>query len=92
MEFTAQMSLGMRLRVHYNEVEVGSLGSQRVTEMRLDKVTGHIYISTSNASTRPRYCRRRTRRRGSRFSYYFCGYVYDYNGGLLRTNKAVLSS
>ena len=60
--------------------------------MRLDKVTGHVYVSTSNASTSPRYCRRRTRRRGSRFSYYFCGYVYDYNGGLFRTNKAVLSS
>ena len=34
----------------FNEVEVGSLGSQRVTEMHLDKVTGHIYVSTSNAS------------------------------------------
>ena len=70
----------------------GIVGSRSVTEMILDPVSGNILASTSSATSSPKYCRRRIRGRRRRYRYYFCGFHYNYSGGLYRTENSILSS
>jgi hypothetical protein len=70
----------------------GMIGSRSMTEMILDPVSGNILASTSAATSSPKYCRRRIRGRRRKYRYYFCGFFYNYSGGLYRTKNSLLSS
>jgi hypothetical protein len=70
----------------------GMIGSRSMTEMILDPVSGNILASTSAATSSPKYCRRRIRGRRCKYCYYFCGFFYNYSGGLYRTKNSLLSS
>ena len=77
---------------YWTPLREGMTASRHVTEMALDPVSGNIFVSTSESRASPKYCRRRIRGRRRAFRYYFCGFTYNYNGGLFKTENSILSS
>ena len=77
---------------YWAALTMGFMTSYNVSEMALDPVSGHVIVSTANAITRPKYCRRRRRGRRRSYRYYFCGFSYNYSGALHRTENSLLSS
>ena len=77
---------------YWSSLRDGMMSSRSVTEMALDPVSGHIFVGASESRAQPKYCRRRIRGRRRSFRYYFCGFTYNYSGGLFKTENSMLSS
>jgi streptogramin lyase len=77
--------------------------SSHVREFAINPSTGSALVSTSSAQQVPKYCRkvrrgaRRARRRGRRrgrvqYYYVFCGFNYNYYGGMYRSSESLLAA
>jgi streptogramin lyase len=89
--FGANEPWNARVKPYWTKLNDG-LGGSNITEMMVDQVSGNLLISVSANSTKPKYCRRRDRRRRNRYTYYFCGYTYNYSGGLYRSASPLLAN
>ena len=81
---------------------IGLDRSKVVRQFGISPTTGYLYVATSSNRMVPKYCRkvrrqrrrRRRRRRRARtnFYYVFCGFKYQYQGGLFRSRDPMLTA
>ncbi len=83
--FDAEGNPGQGVR----ECNRGTDRSEVFQEVAIHPVNGHVYAAISSTAISRRYCFRQV---NGTVTPYTCGYIYDYAGGLYRTNEPVLQN
>lgn len=71
------------------ECNEGTDRSEVFQEVAIHPVNGHVYAAISSTAISRRFCWRLV---NGAVQPYTCGYVYDFSGGLFRTDQAVLQN
>ncbi len=72
-----------------DECNDGTDRSEVFQEVAIHPVNGHVYAAISSTAISKRFCFRIV---NGQAQPYTCGYVYDFSGGLFRTNQPVLQN